>query len=317
MKQYKKIKESKVIIIGGGLSGLVTGNLLSHLGINSIILEQSTKIGGWNSSFKDELGNFFDYGYHALDFNRSVITTKFFQKVLHNNYVKFELKRGIVLKNYLFPYNSSISSWPKELRKLFKRENIIDNIKNNITKKKIAETYGMNFTNFIFNEVLTSYPSQYWAIRNGSREEDVLGIVYPWFFPKINKEIRKNLEWESYHDMIRKKSHQYVLYPKKGGFNGFVQAIAHNIDTNFCQIITNAKNIQLEINKKTKKVTSVRYNDTNVSTDLAIWCNSPISLLNLLNVKNLNTGSSKPQEIVFGNFVFEKNLNSNYHEILV
>ena len=69
-----------VAILGGGLSGLISANICSRLGIDTILVEKTDSLGGGNKSTRDKNGNIFDLGYHALDFNRSLITTNFFQK---------------------------------------------------------------------------------------------------------------------------------------------------------------------------------------------------------------------------------------------
>lgn len=308
--------QSKVVIIGGGLSGLVAANVLSYLGIESLVLEKSNKIGGWNTSFTDELGNTFDHGYHALDYNRSIITTKFFQKVMNDNYIKFKLKRGLVLKNYLFPYNLPLAEWPKELKEFFDSDPIVDNIRGDLKRNKIAEVYGVRFSNFIFDEVLHSYPSQRWAIKNGGKEEDFSATVYPWFFPKVRRENVRDSEWEIYHDKMR-NSTQYILYPKQGGFAAFIDAILEDTNTKFCETRTGVKDIQFNINKENKNLVEIISGDESIEAGLFIWCSSPVLLLRLLKVENLDLGIQKPQKVVLGSFAFEKPINSEYHEILV
>ena len=100
-----------VVIIGGGLSGLVAAHFLSHLGVESLLLERSNKLGGGNCSSRDRLGNIFDFGYHALDCQRSRITESFFKKIANYGYHQHFLNRGIVLDDYLLPYNVPISQW--------------------------------------------------------------------------------------------------------------------------------------------------------------------------------------------------------------
>ena len=114
------MKHKSVVIFGGGLSGLISANICSHLGIDSILIEKTNSLGGGNKSIKDKKGNIFDYGYHALDYNRSLLTTKFFERVLKNNFHKFQLSRGIVIQNNLFPSNELLPNWPIELKNLFK-----------------------------------------------------------------------------------------------------------------------------------------------------------------------------------------------------
>ena len=309
-------KKKSVIIFGGGLSGLVTANVCSHLGIDSLLVENSNLLGGGNKSIKDKEGNIFDYGYHALDYNRSFITTKFFIKVLQNNYRKFKLKRGIIIKDHLIPYNEKINKWPKDLKVLFSKKLQEDTIEGKLSRVKISKNFGKKFTDLAYKDILISYPSIKWSLENGGKEEDFFGLVYPWFFPNIKKKNQRKSEWEIFHDKMRNVEH-FVLYPKKGGFESFIKGIQNDINKKYCKIIKNTKNIKFQINSKTRNISSVKINERVFVANAYFWCNSPISLCKILGINIKKMKSGKPQQIIFGNFVLKNNIKSNFHEILV
>jgi protoporphyrinogen oxidase len=309
--------DKTVVIIGGGLSGLVSANICSHLGINSVVIEKSNSLGGGNKSKIDYQGNIFDYGYHALDENRSPLTTNFFKKVLKNNFLKFKLQRGIIIKNNLFPYNEEFSKWPKELQQIFKINSLDDNLKNNIDRKKISKIYGKLFTDYACDEIAKSYPSIKWSLENGGKEEDFLGFIYPWFFPRKNRKVLRDSEWDNFHDKKRNSLEHYVLYPKNGGFQRFIDSIVDDIDMKYCKIKKNIKNLEIKTNSKTNSIESINANGELISGDVFFWCNSPISLAKILKIKSKVTKFGLPQTIVFGNFVFKENISSKFHEILV
>ena len=225
-----------VVIFGGGLSGLVSANICSHLGIDSILIEKTNSLGGGNKSFRDKKGNIFDYGYHTLDYNRSLLTTKFFERILRNNCYKFRHFRGIVIQNNLIPFNESLSHWPVKLQNLFKKKLSKDNIQEKLDFKSVSKVYGKKFTKLAFNEILKSYPLIDWSLEHGGKKEDFFGLVYPWFFPRNDKVTPRKSEWEYFHDQMRQHLDHYVLYPKKNGFQGFVGAIINDIDMNYCKI---------------------------------------------------------------------------------
>jgi protoporphyrinogen oxidase len=314
---FIKIMHKTIVIIGGGLSGLVSANICSHLGIDTVIVEQSNSLGGGNKSKNDSQGNIFDYGHHALDENRSLLTTKFFQKVLKNEYLKFKLNRGIILKNNLFSYNEKFSKWPKEFQQIFKISSLDDDIKNNLNRKNISKIYGKEFTDFAFDQIMKSYPSIKWAIDNGGKEEDFFGAIYPWFFPNKTKKISRDFEWDKFHDKKRMSLDHYVLYPKYGGFQGFIDAIVNDIDMKYCKIKKNMKNLEIKTHSKTKNIESIKVNNELITGDLFFWCASPVPLAKILKIKSKMTKSGLPQTFIFGNFVFEKNISSKFHEILV
>ena len=310
------MSEKSVIIFGGGLSVLVAANICSQYGIKSLLVENTNLLGGGNKSLKDKEGNIFDYGYHALDYNRSLTTTKFFKKVLKNNYRKFKLRRGIMIRDHLFPYNEKINNWPKELRILFPKKLTNDAIKGKLNRKKISKVFGKKFTNLAYEEILRSYPSINWSLKNGGEEEDFFSLVYPWFFPRTKKINQRKSEWDVFHDKMRNDLNHFVLYPKKGGFGSFVESIYDNINQKYCKIIKNAKNIEFNIQSKTKKISSVKINGKVCVADTYFWCNSPISLCKILDIK-IKEKIGRPQQIVFGNFVLKNKIKSRFHEILV
>ena len=163
---------------------------------------------------------------------------------------------------------------------------------------------------------MRSYPSINWSLKNGGKEEDFFGLVYPWFFPSTKKINQRTSEWDAFHDKMRNDQNHFVLYPKKGGFGSFVDAIYDNINKKYCKIIKNAKNIEFNIQSKTKKISSVKINGKVCVADTYFWCNSPISLCKILDIK-IKEKIGRPQQIVFGNFVLKNKIKSRFHEILV
>ena len=168
------------LIIGGGLSGLITAYVLSEYGMKSILIETDDKLGGGNCSFN--IGdNIFDNGYHALDYMRSPIVTRLFDKVVKGKCHVIELNRAIVIKNHVIPYNAPLDEWPNNLRELFDIKSDTDSVSDVLSRENIIKTYGNQFTEFAFNEILKSYPSQKWSLENGGSEEKNAEIIYPWF----------------------------------------------------------------------------------------------------------------------------------------
>ena len=154
-------------------------------------------------------------------------------------------------------------------------------------------------------------------MENGGKEEDFIGFIYPWFFPRKNKKVLRDSEWDNFHDKKRNSLEHYVLYPKNGGFQGFIDAIIDDIDMKYCKIKKNIKNLEIKTNPKTNSIQSIKANGELIHGDIFFWCNSPISLAKILKIKSRVSKSGLPQTIIFGNFVFEKNIFSKFHEILV
>ncbi len=306
-----------VIIIGGGISGLTAAFVSSQLGHKTLLIEQGKVLGGNNRSFTNPNGCLFDSGHHALDENRSATTTRFFKRVLNNQYHRFALKRGIAIENHLFDYNAPLQHWPSELKTFFANEDFIDDIEAPITEAKLKRVYGDTFANYAIDSILASYPSKKWALDNGGQSSDHLDYIYPWFFPRAKKTAQRTQEWENYHDNMRDQAQQSILYPCTGGFQRFPEAIAEACNKDNCTIVTDAKNRGLTFefdDNNPHEITQLSLDGKPLSFEKILWC-APVPALLALIGKPVKL---KPlQELYLGNFEFEHELSGEFHEILV
>ncbi len=309
------IKNFDVIIIGGGLTGLTAAYTCQQFGFSSVILEKSATLGGGNQSFKDSQGNIFDNGYHTLDFERSIMTSRFFEKILENKFHKFLLKRGIVIKDYLLEYNSELCNWPKDLQQLFASKKFEDKIEKLNSIKQLSDIYGSDFISLIEKDILQSYPSKKWAMEHGGKVENHLELVYPWFFPKTIKKVQRQTESEIFHDKARECEH-YVLYPNEGGFEQFPMMIASKLINDGQLIELNCRDIRFSYS--TPGNYFINHIDTkgiSYNAPLIFWCAPLSQLFNMFNLPLTLNGA--PQRLVLGNFVFKEEIQNDFHEILV
>jgi protoporphyrinogen oxidase len=56
----------ETIVVGGGISGILSALLLAKTHSNVVLIERETKIGGLLSSVTSPAGDSFDYGTHYL-----------------------------------------------------------------------------------------------------------------------------------------------------------------------------------------------------------------------------------------------------------
>lgn len=310
----KKVITCDTLIIGGGQAGLISANILSNLGYETILVEKSPILGGGNSSFQNSFGDTFDYGYHALDYNRSLFTSNFFKSLLDNEINVFNLKRGLLLNNKIIKYAEVPNKWPKDFKITTKK--VKDDIDVNIpiTKKKLTKIYGKKFTEFIYKKVLYSYPSLIKLKSLGHSEKDLIQQVYPWFFPKILKTKKAKTEFQLYHDKVRNEGNQKIMYPKKGGFSQFMEAIVKNSNPKYLNIFKNAQNMKFHF--KDEHVKTVAFNDKIIKAKNIYWCTSLTYLAEMMNI-NVKKSDATKQEIILGSFTFKDKIQTNYHEILV
>lgn len=303
----------EVVIIGGGIAGLVSANICSHLGFESLLLERSPALGGANRSITDRLGNVFDAGWHALDYERSKVSTRFFKKVLKSDYNKVKLNRGIVLKDSVIPYNSDIDAYPSELQAMYDLCDSSEPI-NQPSRSELSWVFGKQFADYMCDEVSLSYPCHRWAVEHGALEQTFLGLVYPWFFPQRHQSMTRDKEWDQFHDRMRETGDQFVLYPKHGGFSGFIDAIADSINQEYCEIRTGVNDIEFEIDQEERSIKKAYISGEELTADLWLWNSSPAILGIQLGCK---IPPGEKQFLVLGSFAFENDFDCEHQEILV
>jgi len=90
-------------ILGGGLSGLTLGHLLSKKGVEFEILEENEGCGGLLRSLREE-GFTFDYGGSHIIFSKNDTTLRFMQRLLGDNIVRGKRRAKILYKGRLVKY---------------------------------------------------------------------------------------------------------------------------------------------------------------------------------------------------------------------
>jgi hypothetical protein len=302
------------VVVGGGISGLITAHILVDQGYDVLLLERSDSLGGLTTSFQDSLGNWFDYGYHALDFNRSPFTTLFFQKILDNKCHIHELKRSLLLRDSVFPYNSKLEDWPESLKSLFTNGTSEENLTSPVTRFSLELSYGKPFIDFIFSEVIGSYSNLQWKKQQGLPDDSLLENIYPWFFPKSSKPLQRTGESQQYHDLVRSGAvKQQILYPKQGGFGQFLKKLIEKTEGPQLRVEKGIRDLRLEVDKLTKSINTIRYNGKVVSPARVFWCASPLSLKDSF---DFLVPKMVPQRLLLGSFVFSKEVETPCHEIL-
>jgi protoporphyrinogen oxidase len=307
-------KLNEAIVVGGGLAGLITTYILSNQGYQVVLLEKSNSLGGLTGSFHDELGNHFDYGYHALDFNRSAFTTNFFKFVLDQEFNLIKLKRGLLLKGQLIPYNSPASYWPADLSRFFSKHEFIDDIGEKPNRSSLESVYGEKFTKFVFSEIIEAYPALRWKKKQGASDEILLENIYPWFFPQAEKKITRKTEWHRFHDSMRSHTNeQKVLYPSSGGFGKILDKIIEKTPANNLTVRQGLNEIRYEAEPDSKSLKKIIADGEEYSSNNIFWCATPAALCNVFGIK---LPKMLGQDFFLGSYVFEEEFKTDYQEIL-
>lgn len=304
----------EAVVIGGGISGLITALILTENGVRVLLLEKERRLGGTNGSFENRLGDVFDYGYHTLDYNRSPFTTRFFERMLQGRFHSFLLQRGVALRGHAFPYNVPIGEWPEDIARHVEQREFVDALAGPPTREALARIYGGHLTALAFDEVLPSYPGLLWQKRHGKPEWELMDQIYPWFFPRAAKMYGGESESMRFHHNVRMKDEHLVMYPDRGGFGAFIDGIVARLDPTLIEIRTGIDKLDVALDRDSQKISTIDVDGDTVSADRYFWC-APLSIIARL------IGSpfpaAHPQCLCLGSFAFDRELPFRFHEILV
>jgi len=145
-------------------------------------------------------------------------------------------------------------------------------------------------------------------------EENLLGPIYPWFFPQARKRLDAADESTMFHAAMRQGGEQHVLYPDTGGFGSFLEGIIGGIDGKFATIRTGAADIQCRLDQETLRALEVRHDGGTSTANHYFWC-APVS--GLARLAGLRLPTLHPQKLALGSYSFDREVVGPYHEILV
>jgi hypothetical protein len=310
-----QVEDLDAVVIGANLRGLVTAYILNSLGYRAVLLEKAPTVGGVDGSFETPDGTRFEYGLHVLDDMRSEVATRLFTHVVDEAVHRIKLRRAIVLRNRITPYAASPAEMPAELRGMFESEEIVDDLGDELpTRARLARFYGRPFTDLIFDEVLPSYPSEQRHSKFGIDESRLLTNIYPWFFPRARRKPRSGDGSREFHDQLRDGVDQYILYPREGGFGGFAKGFLRQLDPRRIEVLTNAHDVHLEVERGTHTVRRVDALGRRFRAAHYFWATSWKALCGVLDLPCQEIATDR---VLLGSFRWNRPVNTDYHELLV
>jgi hypothetical protein len=102
-----------------------------------------------------------------------------------------------------------------------------------------------------------------------------------------------------------------------GGFGAFARAIEADIDRRFCGIRIGQHDLRVDFTPGTPgtfRVAGITAGGETFTVEHYFWC---ATLPPVLKELGIHVRAGPPQQVVLGDFVFDKDLESGYHEILV
>ncbi len=265
----------KIVIIGGGLTGISCAYKLEKLGYDYILFEKETSLGGLcRSVYKD--GFIFDYTGHFLHISTPEIKS-FVKKILGNNILEIlrnsKIYTKYAKKNFIpYPFQANIKFLKKNVLKKCLKDLLLAFLKNDSKQQDgfqswVQKNFGESIAKYFFlpyNTKVWSYPL-----------DKISSSFAKRFIPTINiEEIFENILYD------KKKDYGYNIkffYPEFGG----IQSLINGIEQMLSQ-----QNV-----KKGVKIESINYKkkEIKLSTGEKVLYSqlvSTIPLTELLNITN-------------------------------
>lgn len=276
----------RVVILGGGLTGLTSAYCLQKENIDYIVIEKEQVVGGLCRSVVQD-GFIFDYTGHFLHFDKTQTEAKkFVFELLKNRLLRLSRNAKIWTKfantkNRLIPYPFQLNI--RYLLPKVRKECVSGLVWANILGyKKKSENFSAwlisNFGYGISKYFFESYHRKLW-------NTNLNQISTTWvekFVPQVDlEEVLDSIVFDK--DVGRKCGYNYEFYyPKSGGIQELINAIYSRLYAN--KVITSAEVVNVDI--KRKQVSFVRNGKTEfLNYDFII---STIPLPELLRIVNID-----------------------------
>lgn len=205
-----------LLILGAGMSGLGAGIQARRTGIDSVILEAETEVGGLCRSLTSRTGCDFDFGPKILildDSDNSADLLSF----LGNNCQKYLMQENVYLKQFGlidFPIQRNLIDLPSDISKL-----VIDEVKHS-TKHNIVRNYRdwllMHYGEYLTNNILLPYEEKKWQI-------DLDKLDYTW---ALSRPVSVSLSEMELGAKQKLSPNKHYYYPRNGNITTLTQSIA-------------------------------------------------------------------------------------------
>ncbi len=312
---HATVEDIDAVVIGASLRGLVTAYLISVLGFRAVVVDGSRTLGGSDGGFVTAGGSTFDHGLHVLDDMRSPVATRLFTAAVDGAVHRITLARAIVLRGSVLPYAPDPALLPRSLRRLLRAGDLVDDIGDERpTRDRVARCYGDGFADFVYDEVLSSFPSEARHLGFGVDEADLLVNVYPWFLPRAELMQPATGESRVFHDQLRAGVAQDVLCPRGKGFGGFAEGLAAHLDPDRVEVLMGADDLALQLVPGTHVVEHVAAAGRRFRADHYFWAGGWQRLCDALGVDVQDPATDR---VLLGSFRLRRLPPPRYHEILV
>ena len=268
------IYSGPVVIVGGGVTGLVSAHLLAEAGAEVVVIEKLDDVGGLARSFQYDNGYVFDCGPHRFDTNNPNVKA-YLERVLSREGTFFPRKSEVYFKGsyYAWPIKpQNLVQLPPELAGRAFVDLAVNGMK----------TYGEdNFQNYIlrqygptlYKHFFEGYSQKFLGLHPKDTHSD-------WAKVGINRAIiDDNAQMQNLYQLLKStllqfnKQAQRFLYPRGGMYEAW-DSVSDRIRENGGRIITGQG---AELIGGNGEVAAVRAGDEVFEPSVVIWT-APITL---------------------------------------
>lgn len=214
----------KIVVIGGGISGISAGYHLKEKGYDATVYEKDSEWGGLSGNFTVN-GFRFDKAVH-LSFAKSEYVQSLFKKSTDNqiNIHKpeaFNYYEGAWVRH---PAQNNLFPLPTEVK-----VSVIDDfVKNMSVEHNEVNNYEdwlrAQFGNYFAENFPMKYTRKYWTVE--AKELSTTWCGVRWYKPSIEEVLRGSYTNETPNTYYAKE----MRYPKYGGYKSFLTHMANNCD---------------------------------------------------------------------------------------
>lgn len=264
----------KILIVGGGLTGLSAGYRLAEAGMKVRVIEKERTPGGLARSFY--YGGFiFDVGPHRFHTEDQEVLS-FIKEMLGNEYVTMPRKSGVWLFN-------RYHDWPLGLSTLFKLPpGVIIRVFRDLFARGARP--GVSFEDYILNKYgRTLYDYFFMVYTRKFLKHPPASIHSDWAKAGIDRAvIDRRLQMDTLLEVLKRTllptpvSTEFI-YPKTGGVDTFARSLAAGIEEMGGEVRLGVKPTGFQI--ADDRIVSAALDDGSVLTpDIVIWT-APIDVL--------------------------------------
>lgn len=321
----------RIVIVGGGISGLTSAYFLAKKGFEVHLVEKNKEVGGLLRSFNYGEAGRFDYGAHNILETGISELDEFYLGLLPRD--KWQITKTInrqtraltgLFYNKVLQENSPFIDLRKHPKRLEYIGDFFKNLEKNPNQfKNISSANAYDYASYLFGKKITEEVLEPVLLKHYGKSAKELNSMVLFltqftrivlFEENVMQELvhTKNIGIRLSYTNQQNLPEQYCAtlksyYPKDYGIYRVIDAIKETLDD--LGVIFYMESTLSSIKLENNHVTNVSIGDFNLNVDYLITSTGLASLVNLLGLDISNFSYDKPPQTVMTNLLLNKSLN--------